>query len=203
MKTTKIIAGLGVVAGLAVAAAPLAAFADTNVGVDTLTITVQTGCDMEATSGTTYQAFEHTYTGTLTPGSLISVGGSSASPATSVTVVCNAAGGYSIKAVGTPLAIASGSENIPLVDPVAGTSGWGGKYAVSGSNNSGLLLVSGYGTTAKALPSTAAAIATNDDVSADGGDTFSVIGYDISADTEQKAGAYTGSATYTLAFTAN
>ena len=44
-KSTKIMAGLGVVAGLGVALAPLATFADTtNLGVYHLTVVIESGC---------------------------------------------------------------------------------------------------------------------------------------------------------------
>lgn len=84
-KSTKIMAGLGVVAGLGVALAPLATFADTtNLGVDHLTITVQSGCNMtsgvaddpttQGTDESAYTAFTNYYAGSLPAGSAITLG---------------------------------------------------------------------------------------------------------------------------------
>ncbi len=85
-KSTKIMAGLGVVAGLGVALAPLATFAadPVNLGTDHLTVIVETGCKM--TSGTAddtstsdvdesaYTAFENYYKGTMNAGTAIILG---------------------------------------------------------------------------------------------------------------------------------
>ena len=66
-KSTKIMAGLGVVAGLGVALAPLATFAETA-GTDQLRVTVTNACSLDPVSGDTYTAFGATYTDSVNPG---------------------------------------------------------------------------------------------------------------------------------------
>ena len=84
-KSTKLMAGLGVVAGLGVALAPLATFADTtNLGVDHLTVVIESGCEMTSgqadnpdTTGTdesAYTPFENYYKVTMPAGSARTLG---------------------------------------------------------------------------------------------------------------------------------
>jgi hypothetical protein len=212
-KSTKLMAGLGVIAGLAVAAAPLATFAtEGSIGVDNLRIVVDSSCDLKTTTDTAHTAWNNYYYLTLTPGNYgvfgpdSGTGHDGSGNVASMKIVCNAGGAYDIKGVGTAL---SGSGNaagdsFALADgnvtEDGNVYGWGAKFTVQ----SPVTINSSYASTSayKGLPSTAQTIASCANATA-AGETFTVAGYAAKAKTDQKAGEYTGTATYTVVYGAN
>lgn len=207
----KLIAGAGVVAGLAIALAPLATFAtSTELGTDTIQVTIDVSCNMEASGYTAGDPSDTTFTNTyqddLVAGSYVDLDSSDiqgTAQATSIKVTCNDAAvaneahGYQIKAAGTVL---SGTKNtstdIPMADPVTdgSASGWGAKYSKTATGD--MNITSGY-TNYKALTAAGVVIASGN-VSAAAGDTLNIDGYRVSALASQEADTYTGTATYTF-----
>ncbi|MBR5389085.1 hypothetical protein IK146_00765 [Candidatus Saccharibacteria bacterium] len=174
-KSTKIMAGLGVVAGLGVALAPLATFADAQdvvAGTDTLNVTVLQGCSLTPRDGDSYQAWSNTYSTQVTPGDPWSITAGSGNNVNSVSINCNAGARYSVSATGTTLT--KGSDTLPAYKVAVN----GGSYVTLGTDTE---LV------------TATTITTSPV-------TFTVNGYQGTTLTTTPAGTYTGTVTYTVHF---
>ncbi|MBR3132088.1 hypothetical protein IKG33_01605 [Candidatus Saccharibacteria bacterium] len=160
------------------------AFAATGTTVtDTIEVTINAACSITATSLT------NTYSETMTNSQLKSdIGG------TSMTIACNDAAGWKVTAVGSGTATnvtqmkATGSgTNIATGTATSGaTSNWA--FKVTGTN------ASGY-TTFKAVPSTAATVATS--AGAVTGNAITAT-YQVWISATQQADTYTGKVTYTL-----
>ena len=182
-----LIAGAGI-AALAMAALPFAGvFAETTVK-DNLTVTVNPFCELanitpSGTSGTN----PNNYYGVGNPGTLVSLAaGTKASPstgtATSITINCNDANGYTVTPTFTALMLngTTSAQDIAYNGATAATAGsqtWtayqtksGTKTAINGAFEGGSTMTDTY--------------------------TFS---YEAGLGANQAAGDYTGSATYTLA----
>ena len=179
-KSTKIMAGLGVVAGLGVALAPLATFADTvstTAGVDTLNVTVLQGCSLTPRTGdSSYQAWASSYATQVTPGQDWEITAStSGTNVNSVSINCNAGAQYSVSARGNTLT--KGSDTLPA-------------YGVKFNGGSGYTTLTMDDTTVL-VPATTIT---------DSPVTFTVNGYKGSTLSTTPAGPYTGTVTYTVQF---
>ena len=186
----RIIAGLGVVAGLGVALLPVGVFAtDVNSQTDTLKVTIDTSCTFvegDRTDGDgTWD--EGTLSKTMTNGETSTGFGS-----TKFTISCNDNGGYHLDAVGTPLNGKDNGENIPLGIASTGDSGW--TIAVAGTH-----AVAAFASATAAPASSAAAadkvIATYTGAVSE--DEITVT-YGVAISDTQAADEYTGTIAYTL-----
>ena len=185
MLKSKIIAGTSI-ATLAAIAFPVASFATTGTTVtDTVEVTINTACSITSTN------LANTYSATMTNSQLKSDIGS-----TSMTVNCNDAGGWKITAVGSGAdasdktamnATGSGTDIATGTATSGDTSNWAMK--VTGTD------ASGY-TTFKAIPSTAATVATKASSTASSTVTTT---YQVWISATQQADTYTGKVNYTLA----
>ena len=207
-KSTKLMAGLGVVAGLGVALAPLGVHAGT-IGLDHLQVTVSAACTLDASAENAYTAWDNLYQLTLAPNAVDTITAGSAGTS-KVTILCNEAGGYQITGTGTNLTkgTATGGSHTthpwtadttdadaiqPGANPTAGSGTWG--VNLSGTGN--LTVNTNFtGTNYGAL--SGGVVASNASVSATAGDIFTVESYKVSTKTNQKNGTYQGDATYTL-----
>ena len=214
-KSTKIMAGLGVVAGLGVALAPLATYAGT-IGIDTITVTIGVACSMTADGYAAAQGsgsdttWANNYVGNLTAGSYVDLGsgdinngGGNPAQATAINVKCNdpagavAGHGWQISATASPLTgQTDSSKNIPVADPVTNgsASGWGVKLSKTATGD--LTITSGY-TSYKSVPANTV-LAKGAVSGGAAGDTLNIDGYRVSATASQPADTYTGTMTYTF-----
>ena len=185
MKFNRIIAGLGVVAGLCVALAPVATFAETvPAGSDTVNIQVNSDCAIK--TGTT--SFTGTFAGSGVPGDTVDAAISSGT--SSVTFACSENSKVTVSASTTGLA--SGEDTIAadhLAVKLTGDGDMVARTAFTGSN---------YG-----------ALATTEQIVADGtapagGEmVLTVDGYQATLKPNQKPGAYTGTVAYTYTLVNN
>ncbi len=160
-------------------------FAATGTTVtDTVSVTINSSCLMTVTSLT------NTYSQTMTNSQLKSDIGS-----TSMSISCNDAGGWKVTAIGSGTAsgnvskmdaTGSGTDIVTGTATSGATSNWA--FKVTGTK------ASGY-TTFKAVPTTAATVATNSSTSA--GETITAV-YQVWISATQQADTYTGKVTYTL-----
>lgn len=185
-KSTKVIAALGVVAGLGVAVAPLSAFAATR--VDNLQVTVNTSCTVADDTDATASVLENDYTATLNAGAEATMTGPGASEKV-MTVTCNDATGYHITATLTEAL--THTDTTTIIAP--GISGEYWSMKVTGAGN--LAAANGYGSH-KAL-TTGDTVLNNANQSAADGDSFTVE-YKVGTNANTKAGVYSGTVTYTL-----
>lgn len=170
-KVTKTIAALGVVAGLGVAALPLASYAANPTTVN-LTASLDDSLSLSVTE--TELAFD------------LENGGTVVKDTTAATVTTNNGKGYDlkIKAGGSGASLTSGSYTIPAGEAAQGTSAWG--YNTDG------------GATYTAVTTTDVSIASSTAPTPASGTTTNItIG--VSADATQEAGTYTGSFVLTAA----
>ena len=225
-KLNRVIAGLGVVAGLGVALAPLSAFAETattTTVVDTLQVTVGESITfgIDANGDRDYGDTDdiapvvHTdgTTGTWDDAASINATLSRDMVAgekdenfgqTALKVISNANGGYDIKAAGTAL---TGPATVNSVaNPASGKTipkgtsidGSHSNWAYKAAVSGGSLELSGVtADTWTAAPDNATKIAGSTAVSANTGDTLTVT-YGVSVDGAQTAGTYSGTMTYTV-----
>ena len=172
-KITKTIAALGVVAGLGVAALPLASYAvEKNPSTVNLTARLDNSLSLSVTE--TELAFD------------LENGGAVVKDTTAATVTTNNGKGYDlkIKAGGSGTSLTSGSYTIPAGEAAQGTSAWG--YNTDGS------------ATYTAVTATDVSIASSTAPTPTSGTTTNItIG--VSADATQEAGTYTGSFVLTAA----
>ena len=173
-----LIAGAGV-AALAMAFVPfgLASATDITSMEDTLTITVEPTCSFDAAS--------HSYSATMTANDLNTNVGT-----TTMTIICNQYNGYAVTANMTSLS-GNGSNAISYsaTTPTAGSGTWTAYNTPT---------VAGTAGTAANIAATAdAAVISNSVHTSSTGDS-SVIVYKVGTTNNQAAGAYTGTATYTL-----
>lgn len=209
-KSTKVIAGLGIVAGLAVAMAPFAAHADTTLGIDTLNVTVGGSCTIANALESSYSGFTNTYTESLTAKDA-KVLGASGTPTDAVTIICNYPSGYTVTGTGSNLDkgalagtpavwTADAAPNAdyiePGANPVAGTGTWG--VQLSGTTNLSIPSAFTGSTNYGALPIAGTTVASKSGPSEEGGDTLTIAGYKVSTRDNQMAGEYQGTATYRL-----
>lgn len=174
-KMSKTIAALGVVAGLGVAALPLASYAATTADVtinalieDTLSIAV----DQSTVA-----------LGAVDAG--VMNGGPVVEGSTNVTVITNDTDGYTvnIKDADEVLNLVSGSDTIAPGVPTQGNSAWGYK----GGD------VSNY----TAITAADVALKTTSDPTTTDGDKFALT-FGVTADASQAAGTYTDTVTLTV-----
>ena len=220
-KMNKIIAGLGVVAGLGVSMAPLSVFAEPIVTTqvqDTLQVTIEEsitfGIDANGdgnydgandiypvnhTNGTAiWEAGNNSHTVTDTLSKTMTGGDAEENfGTTALKVISNANGGYQIKATGTALS-GTGSaagKSIAKGTTIDGSvSNWAYKASVAG----GSLALSGVtANTWTAAPDSATKIAGSNAISDATGDTLTVV-YGVGVDNSQTAGTYSGTMTYTV-----
>ena len=217
-KANKIIAGLGVCAGLGVALAPFSAFALQTV-TDTLQInvgdSVTFGIDIDGDGdfsdpedtapvthvngtgnhgawggGNNSHNYEDTLSDTMVQGQKNDALGT-----TELKIF--ASKGYQIKAQGNTVAVSASNKALPAADYSNGATGWMYKPSVSTGLTLGQNIsdseMNAAGTAQFVLASRASG------ASADTGDTLTVVyGAGIAASAE--AGTYVGSMTYTVAF---
>ena len=172
-KVTKTIAALGVVAGLGVAALPLASYAvEENPATVNITARLQDSLSLTVTE--TELSFD------------LENGGTVATDATDATVTTNNAAGYdlNIKAGSGGTALVSGSYSIEAGAAAQGTSAWG--YNTDG------------GTTYTGVTAQDVSIASAEAPTEAAG-TKTTITVGVSADSTQEAGTYTGSFVLTAA----
>ena len=170
-KITKTIAALGVVAGLGVAALPLASYAANPTTVN-LTASLDDSLSLSVTE--TELSFE------------LENGGTVATDATDATVTTNNAAGYdlNIKAGSGGTALVSGSHSIEAGAAAQGTSAWG--YNTDGGSTYTGVTASDVSIASAEAPTEAAG-------------TKTTITVGVSADSTQEAGTYTGSFVLTAA----
>ena len=171
-------------ASLALAAMPVVGvFAEDILSVkDKLTLNVSSSCTYDSITPEAATSQEgNPYTASAAPNQMVSF--TATSSATSLTVKCNDADGYTITPSFTGLTGPTGSTpiNYQGTDPVAGTAGWTAYY----SKNS-----------ATAAPFTASGTAIDGTSTMTDTYTFS---YKVATDVNQASGAYNGTATYALA----
>lgn len=190
----------GVVAGLAVALAPIAAFADTPTRTDTLNVTVNESCtvnNVDAETGTLELA--NTYDATVNSGAVAAFSRRDNAVEAKFTIFCNYATGYKIVANSSTLDGAD-TENagVKIYGGTAidgDTSFWGAKVETTGNLTSD---AAGSGDNdVTNISGTNVKVAHNNAGSAAAGDTFSV-SYKVGAARALKAGRYTGQVAYTL-----
>lgn len=181
-KLNKVIAGLGVVAGLGVAFAPVATFADgTATGSDSLTVNVNSSCAIDSESA----AFAGVYAGTaaVADGEALITRSSGTNE---VVYDCSENSKITIHATTTGLAYGS-------ADTIAASS-----LGVNLTGANGLTIESGF-----TGNDTYGALGTNVLVAqgtapASGNMTFTVNGYKATLKANQKPGEYTGTVSYTF-----
>ncbi len=176
-----IIAGAGV-AALAMAALPFAGvFATDTLSVkDKLVLTVSSSCTYDGiTPEAATSSNGNEYTASAAPNQLVSFGATSS--ATSLTVKCNDADGYSITPTFTGLTGPTTISYDGSADPTAGSESWAAYY----SKNSGTATIFAASGTAITGSSTMT-------------DTYT-FSYKVGTGADQAAGTYNGTATYVLA----
>ena len=186
-KINKVIAGLGVVAGLGVALAPVATFAETAIGQDTLTVTVNSSCTLDTTvnSGNAFQGAYAGETSTIGAGVMVALNGQTGS-SNQVAFDCNENSGITITAATGGLAL-SGNVDTIAADHI--------KANYTGAN--GLTITSGYTSTDYGALDATKVVATG--TAGSGSNmTFTVDGYKAVLKAGQKSGIYTGTVSYTF-----
>lgn len=206
-KSSKLIAGLGVVAGLGVALAPLGAFADvaTPTRTDVIRFTNSEACTVNnvALDGTTVDLYNY-YDGEVTPGNVVTLDATkivdASDPETSATeqvftIKCNSATGYRVVANATnPTGQDANntSVTVPAGTAIDGnTSFWAAQVTATGN------LTSTNGANFFAINASNQKVASNAAGSAAAGDSFTVA-YKIGAANALKAGRYEGQVVYTI-----
>ena len=215
-KANKIIAGLGVCAGLGIALAPLSVFADTAaVGTvtDKLQITVGDsitfGLDVDE-DGTIETADGDVAPVVQTNGDGTWGGGNNSNLATDtlsktmkqgqstdalgttlLTVFASKA--YKIEAVGNSVALESGQTALTMGAYTASASGWQYKPTVTGMSLASGITAGEFNT----APASAATIASRNAATAATGDTLTVV-YGAGVANNAPAGTYVGSMVYTV-----
>ena len=187
-------------ASLALAAMPVVGvFADSV--TDTVQVTINSSCTVEATSGGSGGSTSgRTYSKTLANGATqtwYATPGSGQDGGGAMTINCNNASGWSMTAIGS--SDTTHGATITQMNPDAdgktpistGTSGSASYWAFQVAGNS---TVSAY-RTFSAVPGTATPVA-----SASGSSAAEVVntGYEVHVSTSQQAGTYTGKVTYTI-----
>lgn len=171
-KLTSVIAATGIVAGLGVAALPLASYA-ADPASDTASVTVS----LEVSDAISITVDDNESTtinlGTIAPNAITGTG-----KKVVANVKSNNASGYTVTAAGTALTRASGTETIAYGSVAAGTSAWGISVGTD----------AGY----SALTS----IATPTAASAEDGDDYNIF-FGASTNASQKTGTYSGTLTLT------
>ena len=215
-KINKVIAGLGVCAGLGVALAPFSVFATDSAAVGTVTdklqITTQDsitfGLDVDG-DGTIEPADGDVAPVTHTDGAGSWAGGTGTHLTTDTLSKSMAAGetsdsfgttaltvfatkGYNISAVGNSIAPESGQTALPMGAYSASATGWQYKPTVTGMN-----LVGVTADTFTTAPAASTIIASNAGASAAAGDTLTVV-YGVGIASNAAGGTYVGSMVYTV-----
>lgn len=166
-KVTKTIAALGVVAGLGVAALPLASYAaEQNPSTVNLTARLQDSLSLNVSKNELSFDLEN--------------GGAVVKDTTAATVTTNNGKGYDlkIKAGGSSASLTSGSYTIPAGKAAQGTSAWG--YNTDGGTSYTAVTTTDVSIASSTAPTPASGTTTN-------------ITIGVSADATQEAGTYTGS----------
>jgi len=176
-KLNKVIAGLGVVAGLGVALAPIASFAETA-GSDTVNIQVNSDCAIKANT----TPFGGTFSGTGVPSATVNATGGSST----VVFDCSTNSKVSVSASTTGLSSTNG-------DTIAAANL---KVSLTGSN--GIVAESAFDSTYGALSTDSTKVAEGTD-NGTTDMTLTVNGYQAVLRADQKPGAYTGTVAYTYA----
>ena len=221
MKSNKIIAGLGVVAGLSVTLAPVATFATSmaySEVTDTLQVTVEDaltfGLDVDG-DGTYDAADGDVYGVTRTAGTDVSLS-SGAEHAATGTFSKTMAVGENIDTFGTTelkvfankayYVLAQANKDIasnalaPNASHSSTSTGWSYKPTIEASD--GMTLGAGNTANAKnAASTTQFPLASRNAASKTAGDTLTVV-YGVGVANNQASGTYTGSMTYTMSATA-
>ena len=179
-KINKVIAGLGVVAGLGVALAPVATFAETA-GSDTVNIQVNSDCAIKAST----TPFGGTFAGEGTPGQTVTAESTGTS---TVVFDCSTNSRVTVSASSAGL-----STNSGVGDTIAATAL---KVKLAGSN--GVTAETAFNGAYGALNTTETQVAHGtDNGSADM--TLTVASYQAVLKADQTPGAYTGTVDYTWA----
>ena len=165
---------------VALAVLPLAASATSaNIGEDEVTITVKTGCTLSAADEGEFSPLDNTYSGSVAPGEAAIITGGEGGNVNSLKVKCNEAGTYAITATATDLTHTDEETKIDAAD-------WAIKY----NGNESYTDFTGSSQTLVSV-----------DTAASGDhETFTINSYKVKTTTATKAGAYTGSVTYTLTY---
>lgn len=183
-KSTKLMAGLGVVAGLGVALAPLATFAD-PMGSDALTVNVNSDCAIAEDGSSNQILIDGEWEGTGVPGDNVTLTGPGTGGVAAVTFECSDNSKVAISATAEDLT--NGSDTIEA-DQITAT--------YTGAN--GMTIVAAYSGQYGALADTATTVANGTAVST-GDLTFTVAGYKAQLKADQEPGVYEGDVTYTFA----
>ena len=185
-KSTKLMVGLGVVAGLGVALAPLATFAD-PMGSDALTVNVNSDCAIAEDGSSNQILIDGEWEGTGVPGDNVTLTGPGTGGVAAVTFECSENSKVTIAATAADLS--NGSDTIEADQITAYYTGANGMTIVAAYADS-----SNYG----ALADTATTVANGTAVST-GDLTFTVAGYKAQLKADQEPGVYEGDITYTFA----
>ena len=185
-KSTKLMAGLGVVAGLGVAMAPLATFAEEAAGSHNLKVNVTSECTLDATDA----AFSGEWAGTtsVNTGETVALAGNSAD--NQITFNCNENSKVDIFAQATALTAADANNATIAVTNVQAN------YSVDGM--AGMTLETDWASGLHAFAGTDTVKIAHGVAPATGSFGIKVAGYSVVVPEQQKAGTYTGTVTYTF-----
>ncbi|MBQ3430042.1 hypothetical protein IJG21_01300 [Candidatus Saccharibacteria bacterium] len=197
----KIIAGLGVVAGLAVALAPTATFATKLNHTDTLSLELAATCNIATTDGVTHTpgtaGSATTWTGDTLSGTIANGQAYAGLGSTTFSIICTGAEDWSMQA--TPNALTSSTNSIPFGAYTAGTTSG---YNFTASDEDDEVTANGL-ITALDSEQAYATVATGAHSSAGANtDTFTVT-YAAGVSDSQLPGTYEGTIVYELVPTAH
>lgn len=185
-KSTKVMAGLGVVAGLGIALAPLATFA-ASAGSNTLELNINSNCTVDSTLGNISGTWAETTEAGAKDVDLIKGGEAN----DTLKFSCNQNSKVKVYAAATAL---TGPEVIPVTSVKA-------KYSAVGT---GMTISNGWDASAyKAFTNTDATQIASGTAPASGDFGVKVDGYKVTITANQQAGSYTGTVTYTFDNVAN
>lgn len=185
-KSTKVMAGLGVVAGLGIALAPLATFADAA-GANTLTLNINSNCQIASGSNIISGTWSKTVDADDTT---VTLDAPTSGGNATINFSCNQNSQVTVKAQPSALA-GPNSSSIPVTSIQA-------KYSTTGS---GMTLATGFDSYkyfVSADATTPVTIATGV-APASGNLGITVDGYKVDITDDLQAGTYTGTVTYTFA----
>ena len=175
-KITKTIAALGVVAGLGVAALPLASYADEDSKTINIAATISDSIAVAVTNGEVGLAVTNSAAPADNSGTPVGIN-----------VKSNGANGYTLSLSGNTT-LASGGNTIEYGSPAAGTSAWAYKFGTAAEISSASWAPSFTGTANLKSTGEAGDVATGDDYQM-------IIG--VSANSSQPAGTYKNTLTVT------
>ena len=171
-------------ASVALAAMPvLGVFADNTMTItDNISVTVSSSCTMATANGASTTVTGNSYTGSVAPGDLVTLGTGTGVDPTKIKIQCNANNGYTLTPTFSVLTNGTAAHNISYSgspEASAGSKTWTASYAKNSD-------------AAKAF--TTSAISGTSTMT----DTYT-FSYKVGLSNDQATGTYTGTAQYVLA----